>query len=140
MAGSTRIKGVALKLTLGTPGTDYWADVTSCKIGHEDADKDTVTFADAAEGGQQGKLVGSAVQSTATASLWSYIWENSGEVVAFTHAPHGNAIPTADQPHFVGMVKIGNKPEIGGDAGAENTYTFDFEWKIEGAVTIDRGE
>ncbi len=139
MAGSTRIKGVALKLTIGSPGVDYYADVTSCKITHEDADKDAVTFADAAEGAQAAKMTGSGIQSTDTASLWSYIWDHSGETVAFTHAPHGNAVATAAQPHFVGMVKIGNKPDLGGDAGKTNTFTFDFEWEIDGTVTKDTG-
>lgn len=134
MTASTRIKGVALKFTLGSPGTDYYADVTSAKIAHKDADKDTITFADAQDGSQAATLKGSGIQSTDSASFWSYCWDHSGELVAFTLAPHGNAAPSASQPHFTGMVKIGNRPDLGGDAGAKNTYTFDFEWDIDGSV------
>ena len=139
MTGSTRIKGTKLGLKIGTPGVDYWADVTSWKISNDDADKDVTTFEDAAAGGaKQFKLTGSAIQSTATASLWSYIWGNTGATAAFTVAPHGNAISTAEQPHVIGTLTIGAKPELGGDAGT-GAYSFDFEFLITGTPTLDKG-
>lgn len=140
MAGSTRIKGTKLALTLGSPGTDYWADITSYLLTNEEADSDVVTFADASEGGaRQYKLTGSAIQSTEAASFWRYAWESTGEEVAFTLAPHGNAEASAAQPHFVGTVKIGPKPDIGGEAG-NSAFTFDFEWEVVGTPTMDTGE
>lgn len=142
MAGSTRIKGVALTLSIGTPPTDYKCDVTACTITNEEADeKDVVTFCDAAvAGGQRDyKLNITAIQSTDVTSLWSYIWDHSGDKVAFTYAPHGNAAPSAAQPHFTGMVTIGPKPEIGGEAGKGNTFTFETEWAIDGVPTLTRG-
>jgi hypothetical protein len=140
MAGSTRIKGTKLALTLGSPGTDYWADISSYVLTNEEAESDVTTFADAAEGGaRQFKLNGSAIQSTATASFWRYVYENTGEEVAFTLAPHGNAVPSAAEPHFVGTVKIGPKPDIGGEAGT-GSFTFDFEWDVIGEPTIDEGD
>lgn len=142
MAGSTRIRGSKLALTLGSPGVDYWADIQSYLLTNEEADSDVITFADAAEGGaRQFKLTGTAIQSTAAASFWRYIWENTGEEVAFTLVPHGNAEASVAQPHFVGIVKIGAKPDVGGEASisASSTFTFDFEWDVVGAPTMDTG-
>ena len=139
MTGSTRIKGTKLALLLGSPGTDYWADIIQWELGNEDADSDVTTFADAAEGGAvQHKIKGSAIQSTDTAAFWMYVWENTGEEVPFTLAPHGNTIPTRAQPHFVGTVKIGRKPKIGGAAG-RGAFTFEFEWDVIGEPVKDTG-
>lgn len=123
--GSTRIKGSALKLTLG--GTDYWADVTSVTLNNEEAAAGVTTFEDASLGGaRQFYLEGSAIQSTASASFWNYLWENTGDIVNYVYAPHGNASATADEPHFTGTVKIPAKPAVGGEAGTTNEFTFDF--------------
>lgn len=125
--GSKRILGVGLKLTLD--GTDYWADVTSCRITSEDAD--VTTFEDAAAGGGRKYMLAlSALQSTDSDALWSYIWDNAGDEVAFVYAPHGNESASATEPHFTGTVRIGNPPDVGGDAGINNTYSFDASWHI----------
>lgn len=127
---TTRIKGVALKLTLGSPGVDYWADIMSLSFESEDAPDGAITFKDAADGKTTiMHMKGKAIQSVATDSFWRYVWEHSGETVAFTYAPHGNAAPSAAEPHFIGEVKIGSKPTIGGDAGQDVTYEFDFDWE-----------
>lgn len=128
---SPRIKGNQLLLTID--GKDYWADCSECFIETGKADKDTVTFADAANGSGDVSytLKFKAVQSTDPASFWSYIWDHAGETVPFVYAPHGNATPAADKPHFTGKVTIASKPKIGGAAGA-NTYDFEGEWQIEG--------
>jgi len=139
MAGSTRILGTKLALTLGSPGINYWADIKSYVLDNEEADSDVVTFADASGGGaRKYKLTGSAIQSTDAAGLWRYVWSNSGVEVPFTLAPHGNVTPSAAQPHFLGTVKIGAKPAIGGEAG-NSAYTFDFEWDVVGVPTMNVG-
>jgi hypothetical protein len=123
--GSTRIKGAALKLTIGT--TDYWADVTAVTLNNEEADAGVTTFEDASLGGaRQFYLEGTAIQSTASSSFWNYLWENTGDIVAYVYAPHGNTTPSTNEPHFEGTVKVPSKPSIGGEAGATNEYTFDF--------------
>jgi len=139
MAGSTRIKGTKLALLLGSPGTDIWADITSYSLEPTEADSDVTTFADAAAGGAWDYLLKlSAIQSTDPTSFWRMVWEQSGDEVAFTLAPHGNTTPTTAQPHFIGTVKIGAKPKLGGDAGT-GAFTFDAEWKVLGEPTMDTG-
>lgn len=138
--GSTRIKGTALALQLGTPAVDYWADATSVVLDNEEADQDTVTFEDAAAGGgRQYFLQITALQSTATGSFWRMVWDQAGEEVPFTYAPHGNETATAAQPHFLGTCKIAAKPRIGGDAGTSNTYTFEIRLDVIGEPVLDDG-
>ena len=141
MSGSTRIRGRQLSLKLGTPTKDYFADTTSVVLDNEEADADVVTFADAAEpgGARQSFLTISAIQSTDPTSLWSYLWEHTGEEVGFTYAPHGNEVPTAAQPHFIGVCTIGPRPALGGEAGRSTTYTFETRWDVVGAVVKDDG-
>lgn len=140
MAGSTRIKGSKLALKFGSPAEDYWADVTAVTLTNEEADADVVTFADAAEGGARDYFLNiTAIQSTDPTSLWRYIWEQSGTEVAYTYAPHGNETPTDTQPHFIGTVTIGPKPEIGGEAGVNVTQTFETQWTCVGTPTLDTG-
>lgn len=128
MAGSTRIKGTKLKFLLGSPGTDHWADLTAYELFNDEAEADVTTFADAAAGGaRQHKVKGTAIQSTDTTSLWGFVWENTGEEVPLTLAPHGNEVPTASQPHFLTTATIGPKPTLGGEAGP-GAFTFEFEW------------
>lgn len=137
MAESTRIKGRALALKLGSPVTDYWCDVTSVVLENEEADSDVVTFCSAAEGGARTfYFTVNAIQSTDADSLWRYVWDNTGEEVDFIYAPHGNATPTADQPHFEGTLVIGPKPSVGGEAGFNNDYTFETRWDVVGTPTL----
>jgi len=138
MAGSTRIKGKQLSLKIGT--TDYFADATAVTLENDEADNDTVTFADAAAGGgRKYTLKITGIQSTDEDSLWSFVWDNAGTDVAFTYAPHANATPSVDQPHFVGTVTVGPKPSIGGEAGTDTTFTFDTEWDVVGEPVLNRG-
>ena len=133
-----RVKGSALALSFG--GTDFWADATSVVLDNEEASSDVTTFADAAAGGaRQEFFTITAIQSTATGSFWSYVHANSGATVAFRYAPHGNAVATADEPHVLGMVKIGPKPALGGEAGKTTEYTFETRFDVVGATTLDRG-
>lgn len=138
MAGSTRIKGSALALSIG--GVDYWADATSVLLDNEEASSDVTTFADAAAGGARLEYftIG-AIQSTATDSFWSFVRENVGAEVPFRYAVHGNAVATADQPHVLGTVKILTAPPLGGEAGATTEYTFETRFDVVGKTTLDRG-
>lgn len=123
MATSTRIKGTGLSLTIGS--TDYWADAISTVLENEESDESQTFYDTSLGGGRRFYFTISAVQSTEAGSFWSYVWANTGEIVSYVYAPHGNATPTADQPHFEGTVKIPAKPSIGGEASMTGNYTFE---------------
>lgn len=134
MATSTKIKGIGLSLKIGTPSVDFWADCTTCELDNEEASEDVTTFYDASQpgGARQFFFNLSGVQSTDEESMWTYIWDHAGEEVAFTYAPHGNATASVSQPHFTGLVKIGPRPKIGGEASRTGAYTFDSRWDVTG--------
>jgi hypothetical protein len=138
MATSQKITGKAkLTLKLGTPAVDHYADITSYTLTNEEADSDVITFADVENGGGRQELLNlTAIQSLATGSFWRMVWEKTGTDAAFTLAPYGNATPTANQPHIVGTVTIGPRPDLGGEAGASNTFTFDTSWKLVGSSSM----
>jgi len=138
MTGSTRIKGAALGLTIA--GVDYWADISSAVFGNEEATGGVTTFADAAAGGSRQHFVTlSAIQSLASASFWRYVWANTGATATYKYAAHGNASATANEPHLTGSLKIGPKPSLGGEAGNDNTYTFETRFDISGEPVLDVG-
>lgn len=132
---STRIKGTALKLVID--GTDHYADCTSVVLDNEEAAANVVTFADAAAGGSRTFFFTiSAIQSTDTTSFWRDLWANTGDIVDYTYAPHGNTTPTTSQPHFEGTVKIPAKPSIGGEAGIDTEYTFEVRMDCQEEPTL----
>lgn len=141
MTTSARIKGnkLALKFGAGQTAKDYWADLSAVTLQNEDGD-DTLTFYDAYRGGiKQWFFEISAVSSTATNSFWRYVWENTGEEVAFTFAPHKNETASAEQPHFIGTVKIPAKPALGGEASINGAYSFETRFDIVGEPVMDVG-
>jgi hypothetical protein len=133
---STRLKGSGLSFTVGT--TDFAPDATNVRMTWGDADSGTVTFADAANGTTQAATIaGTMIQSLTGSSFWRYAYANSGKEVAFKYAPYLNAVATADKPIFSGTVRIGNRPDLGGDAQVSgDDWTADFEWKVVGDVTM----
>lgn len=133
-----RIKGTKLSLTIGA--TEIHEEGTSVLMDSEEANGDVTTFADAEGGGaRQHFFAISATQSTQGDSFWRMVWANTGEDAAFVYRPHGNAVATADEPHFTGTLKIGPKPPIGGAAGTNSTFTFDTRFNIEGVPVLDDG-
>lgn len=135
MAGSTRIKGNKLGLTVGA--TNFWCDASSVVLDNEESDSDVTTFCDAAEGGARTWFFTiTAIQSTQAGSFWRYLWANSGNEVSFVYAPHGNTTATEDQPHFTGTLKVGPKPSVGGEAGTNTTFTFETRLDVIGEPSM----
>jgi hypothetical protein len=135
---STRIKGSALKLTIDS--VDYWADATSVVLENEEATDGATTFADAQAGGARTYyFTVNAIQSTEEESLWRYLWENTGDIVSYVYAPHGNTTASANEPHFTGTVRIPAKPAVGGEAGLNNEYTFEIRLDCQEEPTLTTG-
>lgn len=123
------------------PATPFDGDVKAFAIEGEDADDSDLTFLEAAEGGAQVDTVTvTALQSTKAGSFWRFCWDNPGAEVAVVYGPHGNAVASADKPHFLMTVKMGNRPNIGGEAQRTKTR-FDFETSLEvlDGPTLDTG-
>lgn len=119
--GSPRIKGNALRLTIGA--ADYWADATSVVMVNETETTEDIV----------GELIPAkarwyfdvtAIQSTAPTSLWTYLFDHSFDLADYTYAPHGNETATLDHPHFTGTLQLGAPPALGGNAGENVQYTF----------------
>ena len=135
--GSTRIYGKQLRLEID--GTDQWADTISCLLKNEDDGDTVITFEDAQAGDVKKFFFEiTAIQSTDADSFWSYIWDHTDDEVAFEYAPHGNASPATDQPHVIGTLKIGPKPDLGGEAGRKKTQTFQTRFDVIGTPTLAR--
>jgi len=151
MTGPTRLRGNKLYLLFGVDpdGVDRKCETTAVTLEHEDADTDTLTFCDAAEGGSaQPYFQVTFVQSLDATSFWRYCWEHAGEVVPFTYAPLGNEEPTASAPHFLGFVQIPKaRPTIGGEATIAGTgFTSELRLDVTdadgnkpGTTTMDDG-
>lgn len=134
---SERIFGKALYLTID--GTNLAMDVKECIINFEPRDTGDITFAEAAEGGDQGTMTVRGIQSTDPASLWSQVWSKRGQKVPFIMAPHGNEVASANQPHVTGTATIGPRPSIGGAADPNTSYEFTVEWLVDVDAELETG-
>lgn len=119
--GSPRVKGTTLSMLVD--GIDYWADATSVVLDHEYRETQVLC------GPPDARIVRSwfdveAVQSTAAGSLWTFLYEHQGQHVPYGYAPHGNPVPTADEPHFTGVLLVPPPAPLGGRAGRNVSQTF----------------
>ena len=72
-------------------------------------------------------------QDTAAASLHSELWANPGATVTLTFAPHGNATPSASEPHFTATGYAETVPDLGGAAG--EFFVYDITFILDGKPT-----
>lgn len=127
-----------LKVQIGA--VEHTAEVSKCEVVSGPADSDFVSFADAAAGGKRKyTLELTAVQDTAAASLWRYLWDNAGDSVAVKVNPYGNATATVAEPHFTGNVVV-TEPDgrlLGGEANssASARLTVDIVWEFTAKPT-----
>lgn len=123
---ATRTNGKNLSMTIDA--VEINAEGTSVVLDNEDADDTDVTFADLDDGDPKQWFISLAsLADYGAATVWTMLWDNAGDDVAFVFKPYGNATPTTAQPHFTGTAKILSKPPIGGAAGE----TFNFEARLD---------
>ena len=65
-------------------------------------------------------------QDVQAVSLWSELFDNPGQTVTITYAPHGNATATSTQPHFTATGYAETLPDLGGAAGEFFVYDINF--------------
>lgn len=119
-------------LTLGTPGTDYGAQIANVVLTPTvDSTDGTPTLADPEplpEESESWALEGSAIQDFELATGFvNYCFDNAGSIVAFKFTPN-----TDDGTSWEGTCRVWSIP-IGGDAGVQ--ITADFSFAVEGKPT-----
>jgi hypothetical protein len=109
MAASTRIK--AQNIIFKIDGTNYACDANSVMLELGDAPGDVQTFCEVRVGGEWA-LTLEGITSGDSDSLYQLLWENFGAHAEFAIAPNGNAVPSADAPHYTGTVVFDELPPL----------------------------
>lgn len=130
-------------LTLTIDGQEYTEELSDVRIVGAPADAGFVSFSVAqAGGGRKHTLTFTAVQDPGAGSLWSLMWDNTGDVVPFTLRPAGGVAVSDDTPTLEGEVKI-TEPDgdiIGGTADVSTSarFTWSGAWECTARPVIDR--
>lgn len=135
-------KGIVAKIAVGVGATvDYDGNIKEIKIGSDDKSDSDLTFAEAINGDTKDyKVTIKALASTAVGSFWRLLWDNPGEELAVTYGPHGNAVATADKPHFLFTAKADGRPEVGNTARrTKEREEFEVTLEITDGPTLDDG-
>lgn len=141
-AGISGNKGIVAKVALPPAAAiDYDGDIKAMRIVGADKDDADLTFAEAAEGETKDySLNVTANQSTAVGSFWRLLYANPGAEFTVVYGPHGNVIPTDDEPHFTMTVKANGRPEIGSTARrGKERETFDYVLEVTAGPVLDDG-
>jgi hypothetical protein len=109
MAASTRIKASNIIFKIG--GVDYACDANMVELTLDDAPGDVQTFCEVRVGGQW-SLQLDGITSGDSDSLYRILWDNFGTEVAFVVAPNGNAVESANEPHYTGVVVFDQLPPL----------------------------
>ncbi|CAB4138327.1 hypothetical protein UFOVP332_9 [uncultured Caudovirales phage] len=109
MAASTRIKAQNIHFRIA--GTDYACDANLVQLTLDDAPGDVQTFCEVRVGGQW-SLQLDGITSGESTSLYRLLWDNFGTEVAFSVQPQGNAVATAEAPHYEGTVVFDQLPPL----------------------------
>ena len=123
-------------------GTDYSNNIKEVTPGSEDKDDSDLTFAEAISGDVKDfNVTIKALASTAVGSLWRFLWDNPGEEFPFVYGPHGNAVATADKPHFLMTLKAAGRPDLPANTARRTKERGEFEVTLEciEGPTLDDG-
>lgn len=131
-------------LKIEIDGNDHTAEVSAVTIESAESDADFITFADAAAGGARDYTLNfTAVQDAETGSLWSEVFDNSGDQVPVTVIPYGNETPSATEPHFTATAVISDPDGalLGGEADSSTSarMTIECSWRLTGKPVKDTG-
>jgi hypothetical protein len=90
-----------------------------------------MTFCEVRTGGQWALQL-DGITSGDAASLYQVLWANYGTEVAFTIAPHGNAVATASQPHYTGTAIFDQLPPL--DLSSGEVVKFSVTISVKNSV------
>jgi hypothetical protein len=123
-----RLKGKTIKFELD--GSEFQSAVKNVTITNE---VDELGFGDYADSLQFSMQV-EGYQDYAANSLWRKLYDNPGDSVSITFAPHGNSVASATQPHFTATGYAETLPALGGPAG--EYFTFDVNFILDGKPAV----
>lgn len=69
-------------------------------------------------------------QDHSSSSFWSHLYDNPGQTMNITYAPHGNETASSSQPHFTMSGYAETLPTLGGTAG--EYFVFDVNFMLDG--------
>jgi hypothetical protein len=125
MAASTRIKAQNIHFKIG--GTDYACDANMVDLSLGDSPGDVQTFCEVRTGGEWALQL-DGITSGDDTSLYRLLWDNFGTEVAFSIQPQGNAVATADAPHYEGVVVFNQLPPLA--LTSNETATFSVTLRV----------
>jgi hypothetical protein len=120
----TRLKGKNIVFKVGT--TDYAGSVKSVVFSSAVGEMGFGDYADSLDY----TCAVTGFQDYAANSLWTTLFTTPGADLTLTFAPHGNAVPSATQPHFTATGYAEAIPDMGGAAG--EYFTYDLTIKLDG--------
>lgn len=123
----SRLKGKNIVFKVGT--TDYAGSVKSVVFSSAVGEMGFGDYADSLDY----TCAVTGFQDFAANSLWSTLFTTPGADLTLTFAPHGNAVPSATQPHFTATGYAEAIPDMGGAAG--EYFTYDLTIKLDGKPT-----
>lgn len=108
------------------------------KVEMDNGDRDDLTFGEINRGETKDHtLKVTGIQSLTPGTLWRMLHDNPRGMFRVVWGPYGNAIPTEDRPHVVGLVKVDGKPKLGQEARTGRTREeFEVELHFEGEYDL----
>jgi hypothetical protein len=120
MPASTRIKAQNILFKFGA--TEYACDANMVELTLGDAPGDIQTFCEVRVGGQW-SLQLDGITSGDPSSLYRVLWDNFGSTANFTIAPNGNATASVSQPHYTGVVRFDQVPQLSLTSNETSTFS-----------------
>lgn len=114
--------------SLTVDDVDYVTDLVSFNLTSDEADEDSMTFAEFNAGTNRvWTLEITAVwDGGSDGSLHDYLWNNAGAFADFEIQPISGTI-SAQKPHYTGQVRIPFKPDIEVEAGTDSVFDYVFD-------------
>jgi len=117
---NTRIVAENIKFLIAD--VEYACAATMVELTLGDAPGDVQTFCEQRVGGEWA-LGLEGVTSGDADSLYRVLWANFGTTATFVIAPNGNAVASASEPHYSGVVKFNELPPLTLNSNETSTFS-----------------
>jgi hypothetical protein len=117
---NTRIVAENIKFLIAD--VEYACAATMVELTLGDAPGDVQTFCEQRVGGEWA-LGLEGVTSGDADSLYRLLWSHFGTTATFVIAPNGNAVASASEPHYSGVVKFNEIPPLSLNSNETSTFS-----------------